>query len=362
MAGGAQRFGSELRQRPLAPSTPRPIVCIGAGGIVHDAHLPAYRAAGLPVAGVFDPQAARAASAVERFGLPRAFASFEEAVATPGAIFDVAVPPSELAQVVERLPEGSAALLQKPLGMDLPEATRIRATCRARRITAAVNLQLRFSPAFLALRDALARGLLGRPIELEVLVNCRMPWELWPFLEGLPRMELPLHSIHYIDAIRSLLGEPLYAQGRTVKHPAAPRIASSRTTAILDYGDDVRCALSVNHHHMHGPRHQRSELRLEGTHGAARLVMGVNLDYPRGRPDSLELALEGEEWIEIPLVGNWFPDAFRGPMCGLQRFVVGEASELECSIDSAWRTMAVIEALYAADAARGVPVPQGDAP
>lgn len=362
MDGALQRWGSELRQRPLAPSAPRPIVCLGAGGIVHDAHLPAYGAAGLPVAGIFDPQEARARSAAERFGLPRVFASFEEAVAVPGAIFDVAVPPSELARVVERLPEGSAALLQKPLGLDLAEATRIRATSRARRITAAVNLQLRFSPAFLALRDALARGLLGRAIECEVLVNCRMPWELWPFLEGLPRMELPLHSIHYIDAIRSLLGEPSFAQGRTVRHPAAPRIASSRTTAILDYGEDVRCALSIHHHHMHGPRHQRSELRLEGERGAARLVMGVNLDYPRGRPDSLELALEGEEWREVPLVGNWFPDAFRGPMCALQRFVAGESSELEGSIDSAWCTMAVIEAIYAADAARGVPVPRGDVP
>ena len=55
MDGASKRWGSELRQRPLAPSKPRPIVCIGAGGIVHDAHLPAYRAAGLPVAGVFDP-------------------------------------------------------------------------------------------------------------------------------------------------------------------------------------------------------------------------------------------------------------------------------------------------------------------
>ncbi|MBM3992191.1 MAG: Gfo/Idh/MocA family oxidoreductase [Planctomycetes bacterium] len=351
-----------MRQRPLAPSKPRPIVCIGAGSIVHDAHLPAYRAAGLPVAGAFDPLPGRARSVVERFGVPRAFASFEEAAATPHAIFDVAVPPSDLLGVVERLPTGCAALLQKPPGLDLAEATRIRASCRERGITAAVNLQLRFSPAFLALRDVLARGLLGRPIELEVLVNCRMPWENWPFLEGLPRMELPLHSIHYIDVIRALLGEPLYAQGRTVKHPSTPRITSSRSTAILDYGDDVRCALSVNHHHMHGPRHQRSEMRLEGTLGAARVVMGVNLDYPRGRPDSLELAFEGKEWSEVPLLGNWFPDAFRGPMSCLQRFVTGESSELECSIDNAWRTMAVIEALHAADAARGASVPRDDAP
>ena len=86
---------------------------MGAGGIVHDAHLPAYRAAGLPVVGIYDPRSERARSAAERFELPRVFATFEEAVAVSGAIFDVAVPPSELARVVERLPEGSAAQLPR---------------------------------------------------------------------------------------------------------------------------------------------------------------------------------------------------------------------------------------------------------
>jgi predicted dehydrogenase len=348
-----------LRQRWPNPSAPRPIVCIGAGGIVNDAHLPAYRAAQLPVAGVYDREVGRARDTARRFALPRVFEAREAALSVSEAVFDVAVPPRELLGVVESLPRGSCALLQKPLGLDLAEATRIVETCRERRITAAVNLQLRFSPAFLALADAIERGWLGRIVELEVLVNCRMPWERWPFLAQLPRMELPLHSIHYIDAIRGLMGEPNSVQGRTVRHPAAPALASSRTTAILDYGDDVRCALSVNHHHMHGPRHERSELRIEGTLGAARIVMGVNLDYPRGRPDSLELVREGVEWSEVPLVGNWFPDAFRGPMCNLQRFVAGEDTVLATSVESAWHTMAVIEALYEADAARGVRVRTG---
>ena len=34
------------------PRNPRPIVILGAGGIVHDAHLPAYRKAGYPVFGI----------------------------------------------------------------------------------------------------------------------------------------------------------------------------------------------------------------------------------------------------------------------------------------------------------------------
>src|SRR6185436_16734151 len=124
----------------------------------------------------------------ERWGVPRVCGSLSEALATRGAIFDLALPPGALFETVVELPRGSFALLQKPLGLDLADATRIRGACRERGIRAALNFQLRFSPALLALADALERGLLGRIVELEVHVNCRMPWELWPFLRGLERM------------------------------------------------------------------------------------------------------------------------------------------------------------------------------
>ena len=42
-----------------APSHPKPIVIIGAGGIVRVAHLPAYAKAGLVVSGVTDLDAGR---------------------------------------------------------------------------------------------------------------------------------------------------------------------------------------------------------------------------------------------------------------------------------------------------------------
>jgi predicted dehydrogenase len=359
MSTTASLLPSDLRQRWPVAARPRPVVLVGAGGIVNDAHMPAYRALGLEAAAVFDLDAARARATAQRWGIPRVCASLEEALATPDALFDLALPPGALFESVVRLPRGSFALLQKPLGEDLADATRIRGACRERGITAAQNFQLRFSPAMLALADAVERGLLGRLVELEVHVNCRMPWELWPFMRGLKRMEIALHSIHYLDMIRALLGEPRAVMARTVKHPDAPELASSRTSAILDYGPDVRCALSVNHHHKHGPKHQSSTLRVEGTRGAAVVTMGVNLDYPRGRPDALEIALEGSEvWQEVALEGNWFPDAFRGTMSSLQRVASGEDTRLPTSVEDAWHTMALVEALYASDAGGGTPLPR----
>ncbi len=352
------RYDVALEQRWPLPSRPRPIVLLGAGGIVNDAHLPAYRACGFDVRGCFDLDRDRARATAERWQLAQVYDTLEQALLVPDAVFDMAVPPQAILELVRALPRGAPVLIQKPLGLDLAQATAIRAQCRARDLSAAVNLQLRFSPLFLAIRELKQRDVLGRIVELEVRVNCRMPWELWPFLASLERMELPLHSIHYLDAIRSLLGEPRGVWGRTVKHPSAPQLASSRSTLILEYGDDVRCALSINHHHEHGPRHQASEIRIEGTRGALVGRMGVNLDYPRGRPDALELALErSETWLDVPLAGNWFPDAFRGPMSNLQRFVAGEDANLWTSVEDSWRTMQVIEALYASDASRGTRLP-----
>lgn len=350
-----------LKQRWETPARPRRIVFVGAGGIVNDAHLPAYRALGLPIAGCYDLDPARARATARRWELPRVFGSLDEAVAERDVVFDLALPPAAVHETLRHLPDRAVVLIQKPLGENLADATRIRALCRSKGLVAAVNFQLRFSPAMLALRDAVERGLLGRIVELEVHVNCRMPWELWPFMASLERMEFALHSIHYLDSIRGLLGEPRSVQARTVKHPDTPWLASSRSTAILDYADDVRCALSINHHHKHGPKHQTSRMRIEGTRGAAMLTLGVNLDYPRGRPDELELAFEdSQEWQSVPLCGNWFPDAFRGTMSNLQRFAAGEDRVLVTAVEDAWHTMALVEALYAADARGGVPIPSGE--
>jgi len=49
------------------PAKPKSIYIIGAGGIVNDAHLPAYRLANFPVAGIFDIENNKAAQTADRF-------------------------------------------------------------------------------------------------------------------------------------------------------------------------------------------------------------------------------------------------------------------------------------------------------
>jgi predicted dehydrogenase len=344
-----------LSQSWPLPATPRPIVTFGAGSIVADAHYPAYRKGSFPIAGLYDPNAERAKALADRWDVT-SYASVEEAAAVPNAVFDLATPPSAHAAILQKLPDGAAVLIQKPMGNDLTEATEILKICRAKNLKAAVNFQLRFAPMMLALKDAIAKGLLGEVVDFEAHLVLDTPWSTWAFLKGLPRIEIAMHSIHYLDLIRQVLGDPGGVHAKTIGHPNHG-MAQTRTTAILDYGDHVRCALSINHDHKYGRRHQACDFRISGTEGAAYLQLGVNLNYPEGEADVLEIYPKGgNSWVAVPLEGKWFPDAFVGRMANLQRYASGEDAELVSSVEDAWNTMALVEAAYTSSAQPATPL------
>lgn len=348
---------TDLRQSWPLPSRPRPIVIVGAGSIVRTAHLPAYQRLGLPVAGLFDLRQDAARGAAAQFAVASVFGSLAEASEVKGAVFDVAVPGDQILGVLQCLPHGAAVLIQKPMGEDLPAARRILDLCRERQLVAAMNFQLRFSPNVLALRDLVDRQALGELRDIEVRVVDRQPWEQWSFLKGAPRLEVLYHSIHYLDTIRALAGEPRSVYCYAVAHPELDGFNDTRSTIILDYDQRIRCSLTLNHVHRHDPTHRASMLKVEGTRGAAVLTLGVNLDYPKGPPDHLAVAFEPSAWTQIPLRGSWFTEAFEGPMSNLQRFVAGEDAALMSPVDDAINTMALVEACYQSSERGGTPIP-----
>ena len=334
---------TNLRQSVDMPDTPIPVVIFGAGSIVTDAHLPAYRDLGVPIAGIYDPDLAKARAVAEAWGTT-AFATLEAAVDADGVIYDLAVPPAAIAALLEALPDGATAIIQKPLGADLAQADAIMQIVERKGLHAAVNFQLRFAPMSLALKDAIDQGLLGDVVDFDAWLALDTPWHLWAFLADLPRVEILLHSIHYLDFVRDILGNPVGIHAKTMGHPSST-VSNTRTSMMLDYGDAVRCALSINHNHAFGRKFQACEFRICGTKGAAYMKLGVNLDYPNGEPDELWLNVDGE-WRQVPLVGDWFIAAFHGRFAQVQRFAAGLDPKLEGAADDAWHTMALVEAAY----------------
>lgn len=342
------------------PTQLRPIVIIGTGGIVKDAHLPAYRKAGYPVWGLVNRTVGRAQALADEYGIDRVFGSVRDAVAAApdDAVYDIALMPEQYLETLEALPDGSPVLIQKPLGQTLAEGIVLRDLCRRKGLVAAVNTQLRFAPYVAVARRLIAEGAIGEVYDFEIRVSVDTPWHLFPHVFGLDRLEINMHSVHYLDLVRSFLGDPDSVSAVTVRHPTKPEVANTRSTILLRYRDrPIRVTISVNHDHAFGPRYEESFIKWEGTEGAIRAQMGLLLDYPTGGPDALELALRDKKelgWQSVPFEGSWFPDAFIGSMGALLRFLEGSSPTLPTSVDDVLRTMAVVEAAYSSQEHEGV--------
>lgn len=339
----------------VAPKDPRPIIVVGAGGIVHDAHLPAYRLANFPVAAIVDLDGQKASHLARQFGVPLAGNSLEEIrrKAPQDSVFDIAVPAGSILRILPELPDGAAVLIQKPMGSNLAEAEEILKLCRKKGLVAAINFQLRWAPVMHAARCITTAGLLGELHDMEVQVRVFMPWDLWSFLAASPRLEILYHSVHYIDLVRSWFGNPQKVLAKTVRNPQTPNLAATKSSIIMDYGDWKRVFIVTSHGHTF-QESQHSYVQWEGAEGAMHAVMGVNLDYPTGKPDTLRYAKRGGAWRTLPTQGNWFPEGFAGSMSSLQSFVAGTSDNLPTRVEDAIDTMRVVEAAYISSERDGV--------
>jgi predicted dehydrogenase len=342
------------------PSEKRPIFVIGAGGIVNTAHLPAYAIAGFDVKGIFDVVYDKARTTAAAFNIPNVFRSLREMLsfAKGNTVFDVAVPGPETIPVFRQLPPGSAVLLQKPMGENFEQAKEILEIARSKKMLAAINFQLWYAPYILAAKKLISEGLLGELNDVEINVNVYTPWHLWDFLYNSPRVEILYHSIHYIDLIRNLLGNPQSVFAKTTKHPAMVQLASVRSNIIMDYGDMVRANILTNHCHNYGLPKQQSYIKIEGSKGAIKINFGALIDYPRGSADSFEYVLLDDagqpEWKEMKIDGSWFPHAFIGSMAQVMLAAEGKIEAPDNSVEDCIHTMACVEAAYMSAEKSGV--------
>ena len=94
-SGGSMDLMKVMREAVAPrPVVARPIVLVGAGGIAHDAHLPAYKKAGFPVVAVVDKNRQKAEALAKQFEIPFVAGTIAEAIAyaPKDAVFDCAVP------------------------------------------------------------------------------------------------------------------------------------------------------------------------------------------------------------------------------------------------------------------------------
>ncbi len=337
----------EVRLRVPAAAR-RPILVVGAGAIVDTAHLPAYRAAGLPVVGLVDPDRRRAEEVAARHGIGRVHTDLASALADDEVeVVDVAVPADrQPAIVTAALQAGKHVLAQKPFAPDAATGERLVRLAETRARVLAVNQQLRFDEGAAAAYAMVRRGWIGQVSALTIAVDVWTPWESWPWLLRAPRLEIFYHSIHYHDLVRWFLGEPSRVFCLAGRRPGQEAVGETRTVSSYSYRDDLVATVAATHANDHGDA--RAEFRIEGTEGVVKGTFGLLYDYPTGRPDTLEITsrvLGTDGWLPYPVTTRWIPDAFLGPMASVLAAAAGGPAPRSSGRDNLG-TLRLVEALY----------------
>lgn len=251
-----QEWVSKIPQLPIMPNKKLPICMIGGGNITQVGHLPAYKQAGFDVIGVFDVNPKNAAETAKVFDIPSIYSNLSEMIqanqsAERRVVYDIAVPACAILKILQELPNDSIVLIQKPLGETLADAAAIRQICKEKSIIGAMNFQLRTAPYIIATKALIAQGIIGDITSVDFRINVLTPWNKWPFFQGIPRMEPIYHSIHYIDLMRDLLGNPSHLHAITYKSIESPDLASVRSNYLFMYNSNSLLQATIHTNHSH---------------------------------------------------------------------------------------------------------------
>lgn len=320
---------------------------VGCGGIVNYAHLPAYRQAGFRVVTCFDQRSEAAEKTAAEHAIPAVAHSLEELLQDPAVqIVDIAVTPWAQAEIAAQvIAAGKHLLCQKPLAMEYGVAAETVELAREAGVMLAVNQQMRWDAGIRVSKQLLDAGALGTVADARIEVSIRTPWHMWPWIAESERLEVMYHSIHYLDSVRYLFGDPEAITAFHSRWPGQPEIGETRTLAVLEYPGELRVTVDVNHHNWSADAYAR--FRWLGTGGIVDGTLGLLYDYPTGRVDSLRYQSHTEPtiWHEAPLTTWWIPDAFVGPMASLMGAIATGQEPLTSGRDNLG-TVALVGAAY----------------
>jgi predicted dehydrogenase len=330
------------------------IGCIGAGFIMRDCHLVAYRQAGFHPIAIASRNRDRACATAEQHGIVRVHSSYTELLADPEVeVVDIAVPPDVQPDIIREAvlhrDHIRGILAQKPLAMNYPEAKKCVDLCAEAGIVLAVNQNMRYDQSVRALKALLQKGLLGEPVLATIDMRAIPHWMPWS--EQLRSLSTFVMSIHHLDTFRFWLGTPdrILASTRPDPRTTFPH-SDGINLYILEYDRGVRA--SGWDDVWAGPAREGAapdigiRWRVEGTEGMARGTIGWPT-YPARTPSTMDYTTrDATVWHQPRWEEVWFPDAFVGTMAQMLR-ALEDGTEPEISGRDNLETVALCEAVYA---------------
>lgn len=245
---------------------------VGCGhiGTVHSYALRQLADAGLVdarVVATYDEDGERAAAMARHHGAS-AMPSLDAVLDAVDVIWVCTWTAAHLGAVEAASDRGIAVFCEKPLAPDLPTATRVAAALD--RVPHQVGLVLRWAPAFANAATRLASGRDGR-----VLATVMRDDQYFP-IQGLYgstwRRDVACagggtlleHSIHDVDVLRWLLGDPAAVSAHTACRFGHPGIEDTATVRFTYADGSVATLTSVWHQVLRRESSRRLEIFCEG--------------------------------------------------------------------------------------------------
>ena len=197
------------------------IGCIGAGMIMAECHLAAYKEAGFPVVAIASRTKANAEKVAKRWGIPTVHATPEALIEDKSVeIIDLAFPPDQQPALIRhalKQPHIKAILAQKPLALSLKEAIKLRDQAEKAGKILSVNQNMRYDQSMRVLKQIIDSGALGDIVFAQIDMHAIPHWQT--FLEEYDRLTLSNMSVHHLDVLRFLFGDPSEITTLTRKDP-----------------------------------------------------------------------------------------------------------------------------------------------
>ncbi|MEA2001558.1 MAG: Gfo/Idh/MocA family oxidoreductase [Actinomycetota bacterium] len=213
---------------------------LGTGLIAQNHVIPALQGAErCELVGIGSRSRATAESVASRFGIPRAYGSYEELLADP-EIDSVYLPlPNYLhgPWTMRAADAGKHVLCEKPLALTSQEAKRVAEHCTDRNVLAMEAFMYRFHPAWQTVRNLIANGSIGRVTDIGVWFSFRST-RIGDYRLDFNAGGGALYDVgcYAVNLSRMLLGdEPVRVHGAARVDPESG--VDMTFSGILDYGD-----------------------------------------------------------------------------------------------------------------------------
>ena len=316
---------------------------IGVGSI-GERHVRCFTAAGRTELAICEMNEALRKTVADRYGITRSYASLDDALSDKGNPFDTAViaTPAQLhvPMGIQLARAGIHLLIEKPLSISVEEVPTLLEVIEKQGVRAMVAYTFRNHPALQAMKEAIASGRFGKPVQLYATWGHHFPKYRPAYREIYYRSHasgggaIQDYLTHVINAGEFLLG-PIDRVMADASHQVLDGVEVEDTAHVLARHGDVLASYCVN------------QYQAANEHPLTVVCEKGSLRFEPFKTRWRWITEAGGEWHDEPVDAAERDQMFIRQTEAFMDFVEGTASPL-CTVAEGLQTLRVNLAVLAA--------------